>query len=282
MAGRTSAIESWKSQVEAHHQQSLRTQQESRWSPGDFWRAFAGHFQADPYRTDDPVLDRVCREVTPAATVLDVGGGAGRFALPLALRCRQVTVVEPSASMVEGLKAAAQGVGIQNLSIVQGAWEEVEVEPADYVLCAHVVYGTAEIEPFIRKLDDHAMARVLVLAYMDSPLSAVFPFWKAVHGEERIDLPALPQLLKVLWEMDIYPDLELIQTHSPETVASWEVGLALLRELLYVRPDTEKDQLLQKAMCQLAVETPHGFTTRGARPQRQGLISWRPVHWDHH
>ena len=77
--------------------------------------------------------------------------------------------------MVEGLREG-EGAGIKNLSVVQGLWEEAQVDPADKVLCAHVVYGVAEIKPFIRKLQSHARERVVLLAFMESPLSRLSPF----------------------------------------------------------------------------------------------------------
>ena len=74
-------------------------------------------------------------------TVIDVGGGAGRFALPLALHCKHVTVVEPSESMIEALREEAAAVGVENLSIVQGLWGEADVDRADLVLCARRLWA---------------------------------------------------------------------------------------------------------------------------------------------
>ena len=161
--------------METHHAQSLRAQ-EGFTPSDDFWRPFASAFRADPRRTDDPTLDRVAREVDRDKTLLDVGGGAGRFALPLALHCRHVTVVEPSESIVGEFRDGARDAGIDNLSVTQGSWEEAHVEPADVVLCSHVVYGIADVAPFVRKLGSHARERVLMLVFMDSPQSALSPF----------------------------------------------------------------------------------------------------------
>ena len=273
----TSAIQYWKNRVEAHHDQSIRVQEEPSWSSDEFWRPLAPRFRADPRRTDDPILDRLRQKVTSASTVLDVGGGAGRLALPLALRCSHATVVEPSESMLKELRAGAEEASIDNLSIVHASWDEAQVDPADVVLCAHVVYGVAEIEPFIRKLDSHAGERVLILAFMKWPLSRLSPCWRAVHGDERIEMPALPELLSVLWEMNIYPDLEMLEEEGPERVESREAELELLRHLLYVKPDTEKDQRLQATMSDLLVETPDGLVIRESQPTRQALISWGPA-----
>ena len=272
-----SAIKYWKERVERHHAQSIKAEQESSWPQTDAWGPFASYFKDGPHRTGDPVLERLAREVDSDKTVLDVGGGAGRFALPLALLCSRVTVVESSASMVEALRDGAREADIDNVSAVQASWEEAKVEPADLVLCAHVVYGIVEIEPFIRRLESHARQRVLVLAFMVSPQAMFSPFWKAVRGEERIDLPAIPELLNVLWEMDIYPDLEMFEPTGPETAPSGVAALEMLRQMLYVKPDTENDRRLQKATEELTVETPEGLTTRDSRPGRQALLSWSPA-----
>ena len=250
-----SAVELWKSRVKEHHAQSVRAQG-GRAPAEDFWRPFASSFQDDPHRTDDPALTRLIQEAKPEATVLDVGGGGGRYALPLALRCRHVTVVEASQSMVQVLQQGARQADIHNLTIVQGAWEEVE--------------------PFVRKLQSHAVERVLILMFVDAPQSHLSPLWRRVHGEDRITLPALRELLGVLWEMGIYPDLEMIETYGPHSYEPWDAARDEFRRRLYVTPDTEEDQRLEQAMTDLLIETPGGFAIHGAPPRRLGLLSWLP------
>ena len=271
-----SAIEEWNDRVETHHAQSLRAQDESK-VPDDFWVPFVSSFRADPYRDDDPVLARLAREVGPAKTLLDVGGGAGRFALPLALRCRHVTVVEPSHSMLKELRAGAKEHGIGNVSAVEGIWEEADVEPADVILCSHVLYGVADIEPFVRKLDRNAGERVLALMFVDSPQSELSALWEALHDEKRTPLPALPQLLRALWEMDIYPDIEMVGTRRPQAFEDRGGALERLRQRLYVVPDTEQDRRLVMALDEMLVETPDGLIIRNTQIRHQGLLMWRPT-----
>ena len=269
----TSDADIWKERVEAHHAQSLRAQHETPESD-DFCRPYASAFRADPRRTDDPVLDRLASKVTPHTTVLDVGGGAGRLALPLALRCRHVTVVEPSESMVAELGDGAREAGISNLAVVQGPWEEAEAETADVVLCSHVVYGVADVVSFVEKLSAYAKERVLM--FMESPQAWLSPFWSAVHLEERVDLPALPELLNVLWEKGIYPDLEMLEKRAPQAFESREAAMEQLRGRLYVSPGSKQERRLLAAADELLVETPEGLTVRGAHDRRQGLVSWTP------
>ncbi len=266
-------VQRWNERVAAHHAQSIRAQ--GGVEQKDFWAPLAGHFRDDPRRTDDPVLERLARDIRPDWTVIDVGGGGGRYALPLALRCRHVTVVEPSESMVKVLREAASEAGIHNLSIVQDQWEEARVGQADMVLCSHVLYGVPEVQRFVQKLDSHARRLVQVLMFMESPQSHLSPLWKRVHGEDRIDLPGMRDLLPVLWELDIYPDLEMLEVSDSLAFDSHDMALERLRQRLYVQPGTVQDQRLAQAMVELLEETPDGLVVKGARPRRLALASWR-------
>ena len=190
-----SAAEAWKARIEAHGEQSLRALGDQP-EPADFWSTLAAGFRADPRRRDDPVVNLLAEWITPETTVLDVGGDAGRYALPLALRCRRVTVVEPSPSMVAQLREGAKEAEIENISSVEAGWEDARVGPADLVLCANVVYGVKDIAPFLRKLDEKARERVVIVAWMDAPPSIFSPLWRAVHGEDRVELPALPDCFR--------------------------------------------------------------------------------------
>jgi ubiquinone/menaquinone biosynthesis C-methylase UbiE len=271
-----SAIDAWKQCVAAHQVQSAQTREAAGIPAADNWEPCSSSFIADPHRMNDPEVERLAREVTPLTTLLDVGGGAGRFALPLALRCRHVTVVEPSPGMGASLNRLARKTGIENVTLVASRWAEAEVEPADVVLCAHVIYMIADIRPFVRKLVRHARTKVCMPTFMRPPTSRFAPFWPWVHGETQHEVPGAAAFMQVLWEMDIYPQLEMFEPQPPRTFKSWPRALEMLRQRLFVTPDTEKDALLQQAMRALLIETPNGYALKDAAPGRLALISWRP------
>ena len=81
-----SAIDYWKQRVNGHNLQSTRAEGKSLWASSDFWRPLMSNFAVDPHRTDDPGLNRVLTEVNSDSTVIDVGGGAGRFGCVYVLR----------------------------------------------------------------------------------------------------------------------------------------------------------------------------------------------------
>ena len=188
-----SAIAVWRQRVAAHHAQSRQAQAALGRTVVDRWETASPFIKANPHRLDDVEVNRLAQEVNSSMTVLDVGGGAGRFALPLALRCRHVTVVEPSPSMRESLCQIAAEAGIDNITVVAKPWDEAEVPPADVVISAHVIYMIEDIQAFVVKLVGHAREQVLMPTFMRPPMARYAPFWRWVQGLRGIrDADHLP------------------------------------------------------------------------------------------
>jgi len=272
-----SALAAWKQRVAAYYAQSHRIRSAVGATDQERWEPLSPFFKADPRRTDDSEVIRLAHEVTPATTLLDVGGGAGRLALPLALRCRHVTVVEPSPSMGETLRHLAAETGIANLTIVACRWAEAEVEPADVVLSAHVIYAIEDIGPFVVKLAAHARQKVYIPTFMRPPCARYAPFWSRVYGEDKQELPGAAELMQVLWELDIYPNLEMYAPVPVRPFKDWQRAVDTLRSRLAVSPDTAHDARLQQAMRELLIATPQGYVIKDAPPGRLALISWQPA-----
>ena len=262
----------WRAMIEAEHAQSDRMRAAA--PPQDHWQPYAQQFVADPCRTDDPLLDRLAREVGLQSTVIDVGAGAGRLALPLALRCRHVMAVEPSETMGSVFRRQAEEHGIRNVTLVEATWEEAEVEPADLVNCVHVVYTVREIEHFVKKLEAHARERVLVVLFKAPPQSQIYPLWKLVHGEERLPLPGLPEFGTILKELGIDYQVEMLPTSDSRGYDSSEQALELLSQRLYLSPDSEKRGQLGRSLPELLVEEDGAFRVRDARPLEPALVWW--------
>ena len=231
----------------------------------------------DPYRTDDPVANGLFELVGEDTEVLDVGGGAGRLALPLATRVKHVTVVDPSEDSVELLKTRIAEAGLTNVTVINEPWEDADVPPADMVLCSLVLHHQLEAASFVERLQEHARDRVVVVEMMQTPGAVYRPFQERVYGEAITPLPGIPMLLALLWEMGIFPDVSMLSPVTPVLEADRDSVQDYMRRRLFVEEGTEEDERLQAAMEDLLEDIPEGITVRGVPPHRWAMVTWQPV-----
>ena len=173
--------------------------------------------------------------------------------------------------MRESLRQIAAEAGIDNITMVAKRWEEAEVHPADVVISAHVIYMIEDIQAFVVKLVEHAREQVFMPTFMRPPMARYAPFWRWVHGEDRVELPGAAEFMQVLWEMGIYPNLEMFAPEPFRALKDWQTALTTLRQRMYVEPDTDADARLQQAMHELLVETAGWLCDAGNRTWALGF-----------
>ncbi len=250
----------------------------------DDWAALAQAFQADPRRKLDTLLTKIASLVREDDTLIDVGGGAGRLSLPLALRCREVVVVDPSGGMQSVFEKTAKDAGISNARFVTAGWLEADRIDGDVALVAHVTYFVREITPFVSKLNSAIRRRVLVCVRSVPPPNQIAPFFALAHGEELARLPGHEELMGVLKELDITAELidvgpatvsatALIRKTRGEAVKG-EIEAAERMGWLGAIPPKRLGELIEQHFDELLVETEQGFLRRGVVDARDLLITW--------
>ena len=268
--------ELWRKMVEEEHAQS-DAQRGAEPPPSDHWAPFAAQFAADPHRSDDRLLAPLGHGLENTDTLMDVGAGGGRHALPLALRCQHVVAVEPSPSMCAVLLQLTSAHGIKNVTIVQSTWEDAEVEPADVAISTHVAYVVRDISGFIRKMDAHARKMVKIVLYPFSPQSENFEIWERVHGEKRLSLPGLTQMLEVLEELNIPFELEALGANPPRNYSTPEQALEQVARRLYVQPGNPKMRDVELALEEMLVLVDGDYRIKGAPELVPHMVSWKPA-----
>ena len=267
----------WRRMVAEEHAQSERVMAER--PPGDFWKGLTHRFaprREGGAQPQDGTLDALMPIVQPQHTVLDVGAGAGRLAIPLAQRCRSVTAVEPSESMREALAAAAREWHVSNLHVIGERWEDASPDPADIVICSHVVYTVTAIESFVSKLDRFANELVAVVIFDKPAMANFYPIWERVHGEDRLRLPCLAEFKDVLSEMGIRFSTTPLPHWGPIPFEGRSEALRECAQRLFIQPHSKKAALLESLLDESLVETDVGLTLPWAQPHTPCLISWTP------
>lgn len=268
------AADEYRGRIEAVNAQQARLAGER--FEGALWDRRASTFRMDPRRALDRNLEAVASYVEPNDVLVDVGGGAGRMCLPLALRCREVINVEPSRGMGEQFLASAADAGITNARLVQAGWMEAEEVEGDVVMVFNVTYFIAEIVPFIEKLIAAARRRVIIGVWSVPPPNADAALFRLIRGEDQLPVPGHRELLAVLWELGILPDVRVLpepRLRGPfprtreEAVRAWAGQ--------YPSRERERAAAIIEANFQALFEsTPEGFRPAGREDSREMLITW--------
>ena len=248
----------------------------------DFYAPVSSLFVADPRRTGEEALDALLRLARPDERWLDIGAGAGRYALPLALRVAEVIAVEPSASMRNALRAGKSEHGLDNLTLVGAAWPDALAElgeppVADVAFIAHVGYDIEAIGPFLDAMDRAAGRMCVAMLTDQSPASVADPFWPLVHGMERVPLPALPELLELLRARGRHPEVERVE-RAPRTFDSFEGLATFVRRQLWIDDTGAKEDRFRAALASSARERDDdGWTLASPPVGAIGLVTWSPT-----
>ncbi|MGO9630626.1 MAG: class I SAM-dependent methyltransferase [Xanthobacteraceae bacterium] len=245
--------------------------------------------KADPRRPLDANLKALADLIEPSDAIVDVGGGAGRMSLPLALRCSSVTNVDPSARMGAAFLANAKAAGISNVDLVQGDWLAADTPQGTVALVNHVMYLTRDIVPFIEKVEQAGSRRVILTVNAPPPPSWNRVLFQLVHGEAEEVVPGHAELMNVLWEMGRLPDLTMLlpqnvryivplpsraaalafaaQRVANEQWAHWPVAAAF---------EARTRATVEQHFDDLYAHAADSFTPRWISLGREVLITWQP------
>ncbi len=144
----------------------------------------------------------------------------------------------------------------------------------DVGLMAHVGYDIAEIGPFLDELEQSS-ARLCVTVMGESAMTTVSTlFWNEIHGEPRVRLPALPELVTLLFARGRLPEIRLVD-RVPPTFDSLDEALAMARRQLWLSAGSAKDDRLRALVQEAATERDGRYAFEWT-PTKIGIVSWQP------
>jgi SAM-dependent methyltransferase len=178
------------------------------------WVHDVAMFTVDDTLDRETISARMAREVLPptGGTVLDVGCGGGRASLALVPPAVGITGVDENERMLAAFDAAATAAGVRHAT-VPGRWPDVSASApvADVVVCHHVLFNVADVEPFVVALTAHARLAVVVEIPPRHPQAAWADGWRHFWDVERPAGPTDDDLVAVLRALDIEPEV----VHGP-------------------------------------------------------------------
>ena len=259
----------------ANREQAERVREEP--DEGDHYRPIASAFRADPRRTGDATLEALLELASENDVWVDVGAGAGRLALPLALHVRRVIAVEPSAGMRAELSQMQLEHGVMNVEVRDQRWPSTDpdvTDMADVALISHVAYDIEAIGEFLDTLERSARRECVATLFDRSPGSLFWQVWPKTHGEELARLPGATELVQLLEARGAEIDVsEIGGDRQRFSFGSAEDAMGWARRRLWLSEDSAKLPLLREAVAELLIER-DGAWSLPDQP-RQMLIRWR-------
>ena len=280
------AVEDYAALIDAVESQRERLQSPQQ---PDFWGGeTAKRFRADPNRQMDDNYEILAAFVRPDDVFVDAGGGAGRFSLPMALRCREVINVDPSAGMGAEFEESAAEAGIANAKFVLSDWLDVDGVQGDVVYAANVTYFVRDINRFIAKLESAARRRVIITLWSVAGPMLNARLFNMVYGEEQAMVPNHSHLLPALWEMGILPDVRFLPhgihfngvPQLPEFPGSKEDAVEVALAGIWLAPHHRDrgEKVVRENFEELFQREPEGFVPQWLPDARQVLITWETGH----
>ena len=197
------------------------------------WNNYAKRYDEDEIRySNRPQLVKRLLDLKPES-VLDIGGGTGVFALPMARHTERVIVVEPSEGMCEILKRKIEENGIKNIGIIQKRWEDAderellkinENSSYDLVLASHSLYYIRGLHRSFLKMNN--LSKGYVYLFTGCSVRNRDPEYERLYMIlHHRPLPPQPDYLclyMILREIGIEPNIEVIDAEVKRPIKDME------------------------------------------------------------
>ena len=248
--------------------------------PDDMWAGpAAAQFRFDPRRELDANLTALASYVEPGDVLVDVGGGAGRVSLPLALRCREVVTVEPSPAMAAEYAGSVREAEITNARLLPVDWTEAEAVAGDVAITCDVTYFVRDFVPFVQRMEAAARRRVMITVWSEPPPNRGADLFRRVYGEPQAPMCGHRQLLPVLWEMGVLPDVRVLPDPSWWETWYFPTRDEAVESVLFGRWSSEPDRerarkIFEEQFDEIFSPDGEGYRAIWRAPMRELLITW--------
>jgi SAM-dependent methyltransferase len=176
-------------------------------------------------------------------TALDVGCGGGAAGVALVPKVTHLTGTDHAADMLRVFEQACVERGIPHRSVL-GAWPDsaADAGTADVVVSNHVGYNTLELGPFLAALGAAARRGVVVELHAEHPGAWLDPLWERFYGLRRPVPATADDVLAVLAEIGIHPEVQRWNRPPQPRNPDAEVDFSLRRLCL---PEERRDEVAE-------------------------------------
>lgn len=247
----------WKNQMQRNKKSSPHRDCARIWESRESALRFWNMSQEEKWRVERTIE---WTDIRPDSRILDIGAEPGALAIPFAKMAAHVTAVEPAVGMVSVLREKMAEQGVQNISIVQKRWEDVDVrsdlQPPYDVVIASFSLGMDDIRTAIEKMIA-ASSRYIYLYHFAGPTSWDLQWkelWPKVHDREYYPAPKSDVLFNVLYQMGIYPHVRTFRLQHNQRYSSIQEAIDILRPQAQAETEEQVGILRDYLRCALQLE----------------------------
>ena len=206
-------------------------------------------------------------------SVLDVGSGVGRLAIPIASRVATVAAIDPSLGMLTCLKEQMKKEGVNNIVCINKRWEDIElgvdIEPHDVVIASYSL-GMFDMQEALAKIDAAAKRSAYLFEFVGGWMDE--KLWKKLYGEKHPAWTGYIYLYNILHEMGIYADVQIMDSGYCQRYESLTDAVNRWMEMYNLPP--EKEGVVKEHLSNLASEGDDG-TLSLKRKTKSAVMWWR-------
>jgi len=226
----------------------------------EYWNKRAENFDRNTRdgRGDELAERLISRfNIDDNTTVLDIGAGTGRLAIPLAKVAKSITAVEPSAGMMNILLRNAEKEDLHNINVIEKKWEEVDEDvdmwSHDLVLASHSL-GLMNIEGALRKMNCLAERSCCVITFGGKRIWDFSDLWPLIYGEKFVPGPNYIHLVNILFSMRINANVEVKKVKVERQYSDIDEALSETKLRLDISDD-DKDDIIRDHLLDTLVES---------------------------
>ena len=257
--------EAWrKGQIEMHDQMH---------DPA-FWDKQAPGFTHHATKNDYIPQALKIMKTEPGWSVLDIGCATGTLAIPLAPRVQTITALDPSPVMLSLLETHCQERGIDNVTPVQGGWEDdwdaLNVGRHDVVIASRSLI-VDDLRGAIVKLQHHARKRVYISAQVGDGARdrAIIE----ATGQEVYPGADYIVICNLLREMGIFADITFTCHVEDKCFTDVEEALNSVRWMVHNMSE-EEEQRLRRHLEQTLIGEKGRWKLPHREPLRWAILGW--------
>ena len=240
-----------------------------------FWDKRAKQFNESLMQSKERTERQIAKiELKSEFTVLDVGAGTGRLAIPIAKQVKSVTAIDPSKGMLLCLQENMEKEDVKNIACINKRWEDIElgvdIEPHDVVIASHSL-GMLDIQETLAKIDASSKKSAYLFTFagrwMDGGLG------KAIYGETCPSWLDYIYLCNILHDMKIYANVDIWDSEFEQHYGSLDDAVTKLKKMYDL--SSEKEGILREHLSKILVEDENDGTLCLKRKSKSAMIWWK-------